>query len=120
MESRASAQYVRMSPRKVRLVCDIVRGEDTKKALAILSATPKAAAEVIRKVLKSAIANAENNFGMDPDNLYISEIYADGGTIIKRYQPRAKGRGYRINKRTSHITIVVKDKEQEGAYGTES
>jgi len=111
MESRASAQYVRMSPRKVRLVCDIIRGKDTKQAMAILEATPKAAAEVIRKVLKSAVANAENNFGMNPDNLYISQIYADGGMIIKRYQPRAKGRGYRINKRTSHVTVVVKDKE---------
>ncbi len=111
MESRASAQYVRMSPRKVRIVCDIIRGKDTKQALAILDATPRAAAEVIRKVLKSAVANAENNFGMNPDNLYISQIYADAGMIIKRYQPRAKGRGYRINKRTSHITVVVKDKE---------
>ena len=111
MESRASAQYVRMSPRKVRIVCDIIRGKDTKQALAILDATPRAAAEVIRKVLKSAVANAENNFGMNPDNLYISQIYADSGMIIKRYQPRAKGRGYRINKRTSHITVVVKDKE---------
>ena len=111
MESRASAQYVRMSPRKVRIVCDIIRGKDTKQAIAILDATPRAAAEVIRKVLKSAVANAENNFGMNPDNLYISQIYADAGMIIKRYQPRAKGRGYRINKRTSHITVVVKDKE---------
>ena len=111
MESRASAQYVRMSPRKVRIVCDIIRGKDTKQALAILDATPRAAAEVIRKVLMSAVANAENNFGMNPDNLYISQIYADAGMIIKRYQPRAKGRGYRINKRTSHITVVVKDKE---------
>ena len=110
MEARASVQYVRISPRKVKIVCDLIRGKDTKTARAILMQTPKAASEVLLKVLKSAVSNAENNHEMDPDNLYVSEVYATGGPILKRFMPRAQGRAYRINKRTSHITIVVKEK----------
>ena len=112
MEARAQVKYVRISPRKVRIVCDLIRGKDIDTAAAILMNTPKAASEPLIKLLKSVTANAENNFEMDPDSLYISEIYADAGPIIKRYRPRAHGRGFRINKRTSHITIVVNDDEE--------
>lgn len=111
MEARAELKFARISPRKVKIVCDLIRGKDTKTAAAILMQTPKAASELMTKVLKSAVANAENNYNMDPDNLYVSETYANPGPIIKRFMPRAHGRAYRINKRTSHITIVVKEKE---------
>ena len=111
MEARAKLSYARISPRKVKIVCDLIRGKDAKVAAAILKQTPKAACELMSKVLKSAVANAENNFEMDPEKLYVAEAYADPGPIIKRFQPRAHDRAYRINKRTSHITIVVKDKE---------
>ena len=111
MEARAQMRYVRISPRKVKIVCDLIRGKDAKTAEAILKQTPKAASEVMVKLLKSAVSNAENNHEMDPETLYVSETFADPGPIIKRFQPRAHGRAGRINKRTSHITIVVKDKE---------
>jgi large subunit ribosomal protein L22 len=110
--ARAQLMYARIAPRKVQIVCDMIRGKDTKLAEAYMANTPKAGCELMLKLLKSACKNAENNFEMDPDNLYVSEIYADAGPIIKRFRPRAHGRGYRINKRTSHITIVVKDKEE--------
>jgi large subunit ribosomal protein L22 len=111
MEARAQLNYARISPRKVKIVCDLIRGKDTKTAQAILMQTPKAAAELMTKLLKSAVSNAENNHNMDPDNLYVAETYANPGPIIKRIMPRAQGRAYRINKRTSHITIVVKEME---------
>ena len=110
MEAKATAKYVRISPRKVQIVCDLIRGKSVPQATAILMATPKAASEVLVKVLKSAAANAENNHQMDPEKLYVSETYANPGPIIKRMMPRAQGRGYRINKRTSHITVVVKER----------
>ena len=111
MEARAEAKYIRIAPRKVKIVCDLIRGKDVKTAQGILAQTPKAASEVLGKLLKSAAANAENNHEMDPDNLYVAETYATGGPILKRGMPRAHGRMYRINKRTSHITLVVKEKE---------
>ena len=111
MEAKAHIKYARISPRKVLIVCDIIRGKDTKTAKAILMQTPKAAAELMLKLLSSAVANAENNHNMDPDNLYVSETYATPGPILKRIRPQARGRAYRINKRTSHITIVVAEKE---------
>ena len=111
MEAKAHMKYARISPRKVVIVCDLIRGKDTKTAKAILAQTPKAAAELMLKLLNSAVANAENNNNMDPDNLYISETYANAGPILKRISPQARGRAYRINKRTSHITIVVAEKE---------
>ena len=111
MEARAQLKYARISPRKVKIVCDLIRGKDVKVAKAILQNTPKAASELMVKVLDSACANAENNFGMDPEKLYVSHISADPGPILKRGMPRAQGRMYRINKRTSHITIVVAEKE---------
>ena len=111
MEAKAHMKYARISPRKVVIVCDLIRGKDTKTAKAILMQTPKAAAELMLKLLGSAVANAENNHNMDPDNLYVSETYANPGPILKRIRPRARGRAHRINKRTSHITIVVAEKE---------
>ena len=111
MEARAQLKYARISPRKVKIVCDLIRGKDAKVAKAILENTPKAASELMVKVLNSAVANAENNLGLDPEKLYVSETYADPGPILKRGMPRAHGRMYRINKRTSHITIVVAEKE---------
>ena len=111
MEARATLHYARISPRKVQIVCDLIRGQDTRTAEAILMQTPKAASALLLKLLKSAVSNAENNFGMNTDALYVSEIHADPGPIIKRYRARAHGRGASILKRTSHISIVVKDKE---------
>ena len=111
MEAKAHLKFARISPRKVGIVCDLIRGKDVKTAEAILMNTPKAASELMIKVLKSAVANAENNFGMDPEKLYVSATYANGGPILKRGMPRAQGRMYRINKRTSHITICVAEKE---------
>jgi len=111
MEARAHLKYARIAPRKVKIVCDLVRGKDTKTAKAILMQTPKAASELMLKLLNSAVANAENNHNMDPDNLYISQTYANPGPILKRIMPQARGRAFRINKRSSHITIVVAEKE---------
>ena len=111
MEARATLKYARISPRKVKIVCDLIRGKDVDYAMAIMENTPKAASELMTKLLKSAVANAENNFGMDHDKLYVSATYANPGPILKRGMPRAQGRMYRINKRTSHITICVAEKE---------
>ena len=111
MEAKAEAKFLRIAPRKVQIVCDLIRGKDANTAMAILMATPKAATEPLAKLLKSACANAENNFSMDPDKLYVSKVYAAPGPILKRMMPRAQGRAFRINKRTSHITIVVSEKE---------
>ena len=106
MEAKAYLRYVRISPRKVQIVCDLIRGKDVGTAMAILMQTPKAASEPLIKLLKSAVANAENNFSMDTGKLYVSEVYATGGPILA-----SKGRGYRINKRTSHVTLAVAEKE---------
>jgi len=111
MEAKAHLKYARISPRKVKIVCDLIRGKDTKTAQAILAQTPKAAAELMLKLLKSAVANAENNHEMDPDNLFVSETFGNPGPILKRIRPVSRGRAYRINKRTTHITIVVAEKE---------
>ena len=111
MESKAKASYVRMSPRKVQIVLDLIRNQPADKAMAILKFTPKAATEPVMKVLKSAMANAENNFNMDTTRLYVSQAHVAPGPILKRIQPRAQGRAYRINKRTSHITLVLKEME---------
>ena len=104
---RAVAKHVRISPYKVRIVLDIIRGKDYKQAIAILENTPKSASEPIKKVLMSAAANAENNLGMNKDNLFVAVCYADQGPTLKRVMPRAQGRAFRILKRTSHITIVL-------------
>ncbi len=112
MEARAVARYVRVSPRKARLVVDLVRGKSVEDAESILAFTERAAAEVVAKVVKSAVANAEKNLKLRPETLYISEAYVDEGPTLKRIRPRAMGRAYRINKRTSHITVVVKQREE--------
>lgn len=110
MEAKAQLNYLRISPRKVGIICDLIRGKSVAEARAILRNTPKAACEPLLKLLQSAAANAENNHQMDPDKLYVAETYANGGPIIKRIRPRAQGRAFRINKRTSHVTIVVKER----------
>lgn len=103
----AKVKYVRIAPSKVRVVIDTVRGKSVNEALAMLAATPKAASEVVSKLIKSATANAEHNQDLARADLYVAEIFADGGPILKRMQPVSKGRGYRINKRTSHITVIL-------------
>ena len=110
MEAKATLRYIRISPRKVGVVCDLIRGKSVAQANAILALTPKAASEPLAKLVKSAAANAENNHGMDPEKLYVAETYAPPGPLIKRVMPRAQGRAYRINKRTSHVTVVVKER----------
>ena len=110
MEARANLNYLRISPRKVNIVCELIRGKSIAQATAILMNTPKAASEPLLKLVKSAAANAENNHQMDPEKLYVAEIFANGGPILKRIRPRAQGRAFRINKRTSHVTVVVKER----------
>ena len=110
MEATAKATYVRISPRKVQIVLDLIRKQPADKAMAILQYTPKAACEPVMKVLKSAMANAENNNNMDVSKLYIAECYAGSAPTMKRIKPRAQGRAYRIEKRMSHITIVLDEK----------
>lgn len=111
MEARAEHRYARISPRKVKIVCDLIRGKDTKIAKAILENTPKAASELMVKVLNSAIANAENNLDMDRETLYVAEVFANQGPTLRRYRPRSRGSASRIRKRTSHITIILDEKK---------
>ncbi|MBP1933030.1 50S ribosomal protein L22 [Ammoniphilus resinae] len=110
MEAKAIVRNIRIAPRKVRLVVDLIRGKQVGEALAILAHTPKAASPVVEKVLKSAIANAEHNYELEPNSLVIEKIFVDEGATLKRFRPRAMGRASRINKRTSHITVVVSEK----------
>ena len=107
----AYLRHARISPRKVKIVCDLIRGKDTKTAMAILMTTPKAASELMVKLLKSAVSNAENNHEMDPAKLYVSKVLVTPGPIMKRGRATARGRYSRILKRTSHITVVVAEKE---------
>ena len=109
--ARAQAKFVRIAPRKVQIICDMIRGKEAAYAQALMENTPKAGCEYVIKVLKSAMANAENNFEMDPEKLYVCETFANAGPILKRGMPRAQGRMYRINKRTSHITICVAERD---------
>lgn len=111
MEARAYLRNVRISPRKVKIVCDLIRGKDVAEANAIIMNTPKAASELLIKLLKSAVANAENNNHMNVDKLYVSEVFVTPGPIMKRIRPMSHGRAFRILKRTSHITLVLKEKE---------
>ena len=110
MEAKAHLKYLRVSPRKVKILCDLIRGKDVKTAAAYLSQTPKAASEPVLKLLRSAIANAENNNSMDVEKLYVSTAVANPGPVLKRGMPRAQGRYNRILKRTTHITIGVSEK----------
>ena len=109
LETKAILRYARISSRKVKIVADLIRGKKVDEALAIVKFTPKASSEILEKLLKSAIANAENNHGMNRGNLIVSEIYANQGPTLKRIRPAAKGSAVRIRKRTCHITIVVKE-----------
>ena len=110
MEAKAYLKYARISPRKVKIVLDLIRGKDVATAMAILKNTPKSASEYLIKLLNSAIANAEHHFSMDTSKLYVSECFVCPGPILKRIMPRAQGRAYRINKRTSHVTLAVKER----------
>ncbi|MBQ2001617.1 MAG: 50S ribosomal protein L22 [Clostridia bacterium] len=111
MESRATVKFIRISPRKVQIVLDLIRNQPVEKAMAILKHTPKAACEPLEKLLKSAMANAENNHNMDVSKLYVAECLACPGPILKRIRPRAHGRAYHIYKRTSHVTLVLREAE---------
>lgn len=111
-QAKAIARTVRIAPRKVRLVVDLIRGKQVGEAVAILRHTPRTASPVVEKVLKSAVANAEHNYDLDVNNLVISEVFVDEGPTLKRFRPRAQGRASAINKRTSHITIVVSEKKE--------
>ena len=111
MQAKAELKHLRISPRKVGIVLDLIRTKPAGTAMAILKNTPKAASKPLAKLLKSAIANAENNFGMDANKLYVKEAILGAGPILKRIQPRAQGRAFRIYKRTSHVTIVLEEKE---------
>ena len=111
MEAKAIAKYVRISPRKVQIVLDLIRNQPVDKAMAILRHTPKAACEPLEKLLASAMANAENNHNMDVSKLYVAECFACPGPILKRIRPKDHGRAHRILKRTSHVTLVLKERE---------
>ena len=113
MKAHAKAKYIRQSPYKVRRVLDLVRGMPVEDARDVLTFTNRRAEETIRKVLDSAVANAEHNYALDADELFVDQAFADEGPTLKRWRPRARGRATRINKRTSHITIVVSDGEEE-------
>lgn len=109
--AKAQVKFARISSRKVKIVADLIRGKNVDEALAIIKFTPKASTEILEKLLKSAIANAENNHDMKHEKLYIAEIYANQGPTLKRIRPAAKGSAVRIRKRTSHVTIVLKEHE---------
>lgn len=110
-EAKAILRGERISPRKVQIVLDLIRNQPVDKALAALDLTPKAACPIVKKLLNSAIANADNNHSMNKDALYVAACYVGPGPILKRIQPRAQGRAFRINKRTSNITIILKERE---------
>ncbi|MDO7788920.1 50S ribosomal protein L22 [Desulforamulus aquiferis] len=112
MEAKAIAKFIRVSPRKARMVVDLIRGKKLEEALAILRYTPNKATEAVTKAVKSAAANAEHNYEMDKDELIISQIYVDQGPTLKRFQPRAMGRADVMRRKTSHITVVVSDKKE--------
>lgn len=111
MEAKASLRHARIAPRKVQIVLDLIRNKPADEAMAILQHTPKAASEPLSKLLKSAVANAENNFGLSRDDLYVSECFVTPGPTMKRIRPRAQGRAFRVLKRSSHVFITVAERE---------
>ena len=111
-EARAVARFIHTAPRKLRLIIDAIRGKSVAQARAILKYTGKRAARILEKLLNSAVANAENNFRMNGENLYIYRAFVDQGPIMYRWMPRARGMATRIRKKTSHITIVVREREE--------
>ncbi|NMN96319.1 50S ribosomal protein L22 [Antrihabitans stalactiti] len=120
LTARATAKHVRVTPMKARRVIDLIRGRSVEDALAILKFAPQSASEPVAKVVASAAANAENNLGLDPSTLVVSKAYADEGTTLKRFQPRAQGRAFRIRKRSSHITIEVESIPKTGSTSNRS
>ena len=110
MEAKAVAKNIRIAPRKVRVVIDLIRGKNVGEAFAILKYTPKVGTEVVEKVLKSAVANAENNLDLNVDNLYVSAVYVDQGPTMKRIHPRSRGQAFKILRRSSHGTVVVQER----------
>ena len=110
MEAKAVAKNIRIAPRKVRVVIDLIRGKNVGEAFAILKYTPKVGTEVVEKVLKSAVANAENNLDLNVDNLYVPAVYVDQGPPMKRIHPRSRGQAFKILKRSSHVTVVVQER----------
>lgn len=110
MEAKAHLKFVRIAPRKARLVADLIRGKKVGEAISILRHTPRAASPILEKLLNSAIANAEHNYSMDPNKLVITQLYVNEGPTMKRFQPHAQGRAFSIFKRTSHITLAVAEK----------
>lgn len=111
MQARAVATHIRIAPRKIRIVIDLIRGKHIDDAFAILKYTPKIGSEIVEKVLKSAVANAENNFEMNADNLYVAAAYVDQGPTLKRIHPRSRGQAFKILKRSSHVTVIVKERD---------
>ena len=111
MDAKAYLRHVRIAPRKVQIVLDLIRNKPVDVAMAVIKNTPKAACEPLEKLLKSAIANAENNHNMSKDSLYVAECYVTPGPPMKRIRPRAQGRAFSVLKRSSHITLVLKEKE---------
>ncbi|MDO4565963.1 MAG: 50S ribosomal protein L22 [Oscillospiraceae bacterium] len=111
MEAKAQLRHLRIAPRKVQIVLDLIRGQSLEKARAILRYTPKAACEPVLKLVNSAAANAENNFSMDTGSLYVDTCYVTPGPTMKRIRARAQGRAFRVFKRTSHVTVVLKERE---------
>lgn len=110
MEAKAVAKHIRIAPRKIRIVIDLIREKNVADAVAILKHTPKVGSEVVLKVLKSAVANAEHNFDMNSDELVVSKIFVDQGPTLKRVHPRSRGQAFKILKHTSHLTVVVDEK----------
>lgn len=110
MEAKAIARHIRIAPRKIRIVIDLIRGKNVGEAFAILKYTPKVGAEVVEKVLKSAVANAEHNYDMNTDALFVAAAFVDQGPTLKRIHPRSRGQAFKILKRTSHVTLVVKER----------
>ncbi len=109
MEVRASVNYVRVSPRKAKLVVDLIRGKSAEDALNILSVTPKVSAKIVEKLVRSAVANASQDRNVDVDTLFIDTIYVNEGPTLKRFRPRAMGRAGKIRKRSSHITVILRE-----------
>lgn len=111
MQAKAIAKYVRISPLKVNFICNEIRGKQVDEALAILKFTPKKGARILEKVLNSAIANAEHNFGLNREDLFVSQAYANNAPVMKRWRPKAKGMAYPILKRSSHVGVIVEERE---------
>ena len=111
MEVRAVGRFLRVSPRKARAVVDLIRGRTYREALTILSLTPRRVCEDIEKIVRSAGANAQNNYSLDPEDMIVAEVYVDEGATLKRIRPRARGMASRLRKRTSHVTVVLREQD---------